>query len=345
MTKFCGEAINSRSGRKRSTYTSKELRKDMEVFLETGVHPHLQRVQQDAGSSDVLTALPDPDPSRPHVFMDITVDNKPAGRLVVELFEDVAPAAARHLLTRCTPGAGASVQGTLFHKLLPGYGLFGGKSSAAAFPGGQQVPSNSKLKTTIMGAVSVSRDGADFAISLGKVLKLDETHQVVGRVNKGLDVLELLADVPCGPDDSPLMRLKVAKCGPTNAEGTNEGLDESIAKETPAEAAARLKQQSADTRNAVMEALQEGMGHKRTAEAAGLGPSSTAAAAAAAGDGGGGGSADAAGSSKGAAASGQQAGSSKVAASNKRSKLLDSLLDELEGESSDEGDSDAEGGG
>lgn len=51
----------------------------MEVFLETGVHPHLQRVQQDAGSSDVLTPLPDPDPSRPHVFMDITVDNKPAG--------------------------------------------------------------------------------------------------------------------------------------------------------------------------------------------------------------------------------------------------------------------------
>lgn len=42
--------------------------------------------------------------------------------------------------------------------------------------------------------------------------------QVVGRVNKGLDVLELLGDVPCGPDDSPLMRLKIAKCGPTNAE-------------------------------------------------------------------------------------------------------------------------------
>jgi hypothetical protein len=42
--------------------------------------------------------------------------------------------------------------------------------------------------------------------------------QVVGRVNKGLDVLELLGDVPCGPDDSPLMRLKVFKCGPTNAE-------------------------------------------------------------------------------------------------------------------------------
>lgn len=42
--------------------------------------------------------------------------------------------------------------------------------------------------------------------------------QVVGRVNKGMDVLELLGDVPCGPDDSPLMRLKLVKCGATNAE-------------------------------------------------------------------------------------------------------------------------------
>ena len=72
--------MNVRSGRKRSTYTSKELRKDMEVFLQTGQHPHLQRAQQQAANSnDVLTPLPDPDPSRPHVFMDITVDNKPAG--------------------------------------------------------------------------------------------------------------------------------------------------------------------------------------------------------------------------------------------------------------------------
>lgn len=50
-------------------------------------------------------------------------------------------------------------------------------SSAALFPGGQQVPSNSKLKTTIVGAVCVARDGADFAISLNRALKLDDTHQ------------------------------------------------------------------------------------------------------------------------------------------------------------------------
>jgi hypothetical protein len=34
---FCGEALNVRQGRKRATYTGKELKKDMERFLETGL--------------------------------------------------------------------------------------------------------------------------------------------------------------------------------------------------------------------------------------------------------------------------------------------------------------------
>jgi len=42
------------------------------------------------------------------------------------------------------------------------------------------------------------------------------------------------------------------KCGKTNSEGTHETLDEALAKETPEAAAARLKQESADTRSAVM---------------------------------------------------------------------------------------------
>jgi hypothetical protein len=50
----------------------------------------LQRVQQDAGSNNFLTAMPEPDPSRPHVFMDITVDNKPAG--LSQLFTGVCSA-------------------------------------------------------------------------------------------------------------------------------------------------------------------------------------------------------------------------------------------------------------
>lgn len=40
------------------------------------------------------------------------------------------------------------------------------------------ISSNRQLKNVEAGAVSVSHDGSDIAISLGKSLTLDETHQV-----------------------------------------------------------------------------------------------------------------------------------------------------------------------
>ncbi|WIA22889.1 hypothetical protein OEZ86_009830 [Tetradesmus obliquus] len=348
-TRFVGEAIAHRSGRAKTSYTSKELKKNMEKFLETGVHPDLERAKQSA-SSGVVVALPDPDSQRPHIFLDLSVDNRSVGRLVVEMFEDVAPAAARHLINRVQQGASASLHNCKFHKLLPYYALYGGKSASASFPGGQGVPLNSRLQHMMRGAVSVSRDGSDFAICLGKCLTMDETHQVVGVVRQGLDLLDLLDDIPRSPDDTPLMAIKVVKCGNTNAPGSHESLDEALAKETPEAAAARLKQQSADTRSAVMEALQQGMSHKRSATEAGLGAGSSAAAAAAAA---GAGSSAAAGSSKAAAEPAAQqkevTGTSQAMPAaaaaggpSKRSKVLDSLLDELEGGSS--GSSSEDGG-
>eukprot|EP00882_Tetradesmus_deserticola_P006761 GHRQ01007117.1.p3 GENE.GHRQ01007117.1~~GHRQ01007117.1.p3 ORF type:complete len:116 (+),score=40.05 GHRQ01007117.1:230-577(+) len=101
-TRFVGEAIAHRSGRAKSSYTNKELRKNMEQFLQTGVHPDLERAKQSAG---VVVALPDPDAHRPHIFLELTVDNRNAGRLVIEMFEDMAPAAARHLINRCAAAA------------------------------------------------------------------------------------------------------------------------------------------------------------------------------------------------------------------------------------------------
>jgi hypothetical protein len=77
MTKFCGDAISVRSGRAKSTYTGKDLKKNMEKFLATGVHPELERAKQE--SSSLVVPLPDLDVTRPFVFLDISIDNKPAG--------------------------------------------------------------------------------------------------------------------------------------------------------------------------------------------------------------------------------------------------------------------------
>jgi hypothetical protein len=47
------------------------------LLFMSGEHPDLQRAA--AQPSGVLFPLPDKDPQRPHVFMDITIDGKPAG--------------------------------------------------------------------------------------------------------------------------------------------------------------------------------------------------------------------------------------------------------------------------
>jgi hypothetical protein len=85
-TKFEGEAIGVRAKAK-SGLTGKEMRKNMEKFLETGVHPELERQAREAaaegGSGRV--SLPDHDPHRPFVFWDLTIDNRPAGAHEVEM--------------------------------------------------------------------------------------------------------------------------------------------------------------------------------------------------------------------------------------------------------------------
>jgi hypothetical protein len=68
---------------------------------------------------------PAPNPLRPILAQ--TPPFSPAGRLVIELYEDLHPIGASHLRNRCLPGATASLSGAAFHKLLRHYAAFVGK--------------------------------------------------------------------------------------------------------------------------------------------------------------------------------------------------------------------------
>lgn len=66
MTRFVGEAKDVRQGRVKRFPTSKEMKKEMEIFKRTGRHPALE-----GNNDDNLPALPERDMNRPHVFLDI----------------------------------------------------------------------------------------------------------------------------------------------------------------------------------------------------------------------------------------------------------------------------------
>lgn len=75
--------------------------------------------------------------------------------------------------------------------------------------------------------------------------------QVVGRVHKGKEVLDLINDVVPAPDSSPFHRIAVTKCGATNARGDHEDLEQA-GPVSKADAIAKLKEQSASARSAVL---------------------------------------------------------------------------------------------
>ncbi len=74
MTRFVGEAKDVRQGRVKRFPTSKEMKKEMEIFKRTGRHPALE-----GNNDDNLPALPERDMNRPHVFLDIRHGNVDLG--------------------------------------------------------------------------------------------------------------------------------------------------------------------------------------------------------------------------------------------------------------------------
>lgn len=258
-TRFCGEAIGSRA--KAKGYGGKDMKKDMETFLATGVHPEVERAR--LAQQEIIPVLPERSTQRQHVFMDIAVNKQIKGRLIIELFDDIAPVAVLHFRNRCSEGASDSFKGTAIHKLVKDMGAFGGLSSK--YREGVHMKRYMQLRHSEAGLASVSLQGDEFCITTGRALMMDETHQVVGRVHAGQELLELFNNMKSDVNDAPQHRLRVARCGFTNADGTLEDYDSLGAgsggnkTETEQEAAARVKLEAAKARESVRLALQTGL--------------------------------------------------------------------------------------
>lgn len=258
-TRFDGEAVAVRG--KAKGYTGKDMKKDMETFLATGVHPEVERARK--AQQDIIPPLPERSTQRQHVFLTITVNNQPKGRMVIELFDDIAPVAVQHFKNRCSEGASDTFKGTAIHRVVKDMAAFGGKSKS--YREGVHMKRYTEMRHSEEGLASISLQGDEFCITVGRALMLDETHQVVGRLCAGRELLPMLNAMQTDVNDAPVHRVRVSRCGFTNADGSLEDFDESGAgsggnkKETAEEAAARVKLEAAKARESVRQALQTGL--------------------------------------------------------------------------------------
>lgn len=86
--------------------------------------------------------------SSPRPYFDITIDSRPAGRIVFELFQDVVPKTTDNFLHLCLgdkgtteSGAKLSYEGSGFHRVIKGFML----QVSRAFDDGGHVGRSSKL--------------------------------------------------------------------------------------------------------------------------------------------------------------------------------------------------------
>jgi peptidylprolyl isomerase len=167
---------------------------------------------------------------RPRVFFDITMGGKPAGRVVIELFNDVTPKTAENFRALCTGEKGVGKQGmplhfkgSGFHRIIPDFMCQGGDFTRHNGTGGESIygekfaDENFNLKHTEPGFLSMANagpntNGSQFFITTVKTSWLDGKHVVFGKVVEGFDVVKQM-EGQGSQSGKPKVEVKIADCG------------------------------------------------------------------------------------------------------------------------------------
>ncbi len=137
----------------------------------------------------------------PVVFLDLELDGKPLGRVLLQLRKDVAPRTSENFRRLCTGEPGFGYKGSRVHAVVPGSYLRGGDITHGTGLGGRSadglpIPDEShKLRHIGPGVLSMVSPGgpgnatSQWHLALSKAPFMDYQNLVFGNVISGMDVL------------------------------------------------------------------------------------------------------------------------------------------------------------
>jgi len=162
----------------------------------------------------------------PHVYLDVSADGTPLGRLEITLFANVVPLTAENFRALCTGETGPSFINTKFHRIIKGFMAQGGDFTRHNGSGGHSIygrtfpDENFRLGHDRAGLLSMANagpntNGSQFFMLFTAAEFLDGRHVVFGELSKdSIALLQKIEALGTVQDGFPLRHLvEVTGCG------------------------------------------------------------------------------------------------------------------------------------
>ncbi|CAI2165661.1 20489_t:CDS:2 [Funneliformis geosporum] len=174
-------------------------------------------------------------------FFDIDIDGVREGRIVFELFDDLAPKTVENFRALCTGENGFGIsqkalhyKGCTFHRVIKGFMIQGGDFTKGDGSGGESIygdrfddesfdVKHDEPFLLSMANAGANTNGSQFFITTAKATHLDDKHVVFGRVLAGKSVVRTVENLPTGSNDKPTKTVTIANCGELK-EGEPDGI-------------------------------------------------------------------------------------------------------------------------